>query len=1226
MPLVKLYLHFHGPRKKQAIFFSLSLGPGAASAPFRSDPTRRLHLSPELEPFDYRPSINIPVYRYYLPPSARPIAPRQSFPTMRKRSHRPPTRIGRGIPSSAKISGIGDFVRALRLAGVDRVMTEDITTMRTTKIGGGSQFTVYDDTGVGRYLNFPSAVMKCANVELDDESVARGDENRDQKVLDTLQRELVALTHPALRQHANISRLLLYDLITSSSGKSIPTLVVERAKFGSLYDLLERGQHTVMATDRADICKDITAGLSAIHRAGIVHGDVKADNVLIFESPEQNKQFLAKISDFGSIITVDDAKEIEKRGGQVRYNGTKSTNAPETVNQSGRNAIAADMLVRCDMYSLGLVYLHVLAGRWERDWEAKDDRILEQGIDVVKRSDLPQEVCVQFCEAIGKILQYDPEKRCADLTTVLEALTPNQPANNLATASAPTPTSRPEIDVNKSIELKFGRSDYLDFGWHDEMLLAKDIQHDIFVDSQATAALPEFKQSSRSCFELALAYSIGFGTEANVDKALNMMLEAARRQYLPARAMVHAWFDANEREIGVHEEVGLNWLFEATLWGSTCAGKVLQRKSLDDYLAAREEFHDRGGYNQYFYDTQPPEYIGSEGYLSTIGQLLNGDSKQHMYSLLESAVIYGDGALAKYLLQQKGADPSFRNQLGESLLLLCSKGGHLNVLEILVEHGASVDTYDADGKQVQDSPLHWLVAFDHDDKEAAANLLFHAGADLSADIAWHHPTIDYPGQFPQGTPFHFAAFCNDEKVTDILLAYHRSLRLNPTMCLSGSSQITPSPLNPIEYTTKFRRPSILGKLISAGFLESSTTRNALGDVSTLPIYAIWAANGSLGLKTDVAAEQCIDLLVRACPSLVNQPGELGFTPIMIASYNHCETATRCLISAGCDVNARTPPEYDGRNALNLYSDNQLSYKDDNIIDLLHAAGADLEQGSTSDKKPLHFAARENNIRAARRLLELGANLQSRRGFGETPLHTAALYGSVEVGRFLLEMGADTMAEHWGGGVNSKWKGLTPLAFAGSRGQKGFMKLLLEEYGVVPLARQGTRDTILHFAVCNTGEETLKMLLDIPKLKAQGLLNQKNFKGIAPLHVACCNMQRPHIELLINAGADINQLTDSGHSPLDLAHHVRSFLWGTITQEHNVPTLSPLTLTPESRETSNVVMTPSTGSVDSLERVLIERAEDHVESTACQQVIQYLEELGAHKASLQPVPEGLASLE
>lgn len=322
-----------------------------------------------------------------------------------------------------------------------------------------------------------------------------GDANRDQKVLDTLQRELVALTHPGLRQHANISRLLLYDLITSS-GKSIPTLVVERATFGSLYDFLER------------------AGLSAIHRAGIVHGDVKADNILIFESPEPDKQFLAKISDFGSIITVDNAKEMEKRGGQVRYNGTKSTNAPETVNQSGRDAIKAEMLVRCDTYSLGLVYLHVLARRWERDWEGKDDRVLGLAIDVVKSSDLPPEFYPQFCGVVGMLLQYDPIKRCADLTTMLEALTPNQMSDNTVAISLHnhSPTSRPEIDISKSIETKFDRPGHLDFGWHDELLLAKDIQRDIFTTAQSASSLSEFKQSSRPCFELALAYSIGFGT------------------------------------------------------------------------------------------------------------------------------------------------------------------------------------------------------------------------------------------------------------------------------------------------------------------------------------------------------------------------------------------------------------------------------------------------------------------------------------------------------------------------------------------------------------------------------------------------------------------------------------------------------------------------------------------------------------------------------------------
>ena len=60
-------------------------------------------------------------------------------------------------------------------------------------------------------------------------------------------------------------------------------LVVERATFGSLYDLLERGQQTVTARDRADICNDVTAGLSAIHRAGFFHGDVKSGGVLVFE-------------------------------------------------------------------------------------------------------------------------------------------------------------------------------------------------------------------------------------------------------------------------------------------------------------------------------------------------------------------------------------------------------------------------------------------------------------------------------------------------------------------------------------------------------------------------------------------------------------------------------------------------------------------------------------------------------------------------------------------------------------------------------------------------------------------------------------------------------------------------------------------------------------------------------------------------------------------------------
>jgi ankyrin repeat protein len=89
--------------------------------------------------------------------------------------------------------------------------------------------------------------------------------------------------------------------------------------------------------------------------------------------------------------------------------------------------------------------------------------------------------------------------------------------------------------------------------------------------------------------------------------------------------------------------------------------------------------------------------------------------------------------------------------------------------------------------------------------------------------------------------------------------------------------------------------------------------------------------------------------------------------------------------------------------------------------------------------------------------------------------------------------------------------------------------------------------MVHFAVSDTEGEMLKMLLDIPKLKGQDLLNQKNHKGIAPLHAACGNVRQPHIELLVKAGADINQLTDSGHSPLDLAYHARASMQEAIAQ-------------------------------------------------------------------------------
>ena len=48
-----------------------------------------------------------------------------------------------------------------------------------------------------------------------------------------------------------------------------------------------------------DTCKDISRGMKYLHDNGIVHGDLKCDNVLLQSSHVEPKGFTAKVADFG---------------------------------------------------------------------------------------------------------------------------------------------------------------------------------------------------------------------------------------------------------------------------------------------------------------------------------------------------------------------------------------------------------------------------------------------------------------------------------------------------------------------------------------------------------------------------------------------------------------------------------------------------------------------------------------------------------------------------------------------------------------------------------------------------------------------------------------------------------------------------------------------------------------------------------------------------------------
>ena len=234
--------------------------------------------------------------------------------------------------------------------------------------------------------------------------------------IDSFHKELVILTHDAFRKHANIVRLLLYDLVEDGDDVFTPALVIERAHYGTLTTSLK--QETISESEKLDICWDVTSALFILHKHGVVHGDVKPDNILIFQSSAEEKgRYTAKITDFGSSIFVGQAK-------RVRYLDTKITNALETIDQSESNAISSNIFPHCDEYSFDLLFLFIVAEEWKDIWLTKDKNVLDKALTFIRTSTLSEMVRLRLCSALRLLLQWDPRNRCADLSTSLNILKP----------------------------------------------------------------------------------------------------------------------------------------------------------------------------------------------------------------------------------------------------------------------------------------------------------------------------------------------------------------------------------------------------------------------------------------------------------------------------------------------------------------------------------------------------------------------------------------------------------------------------------------------------------------------------------------------------------------------------------------------------------------------------------------------------------------------------------
>ena len=106
-------------------------------------------------------------------------------------------------------------------------------------------------------------------------------------------------------------------------------------------ELLDQGQ-TFSTSEATEICLELCGALSAVHEAGLLHGDIKAHNVMRADDGR------IVLMDFGAGRELDDAS---------LPSGTPAYLAPEIL--AGKPAT-----IRSDIYSLGVLLFHLVTGTY----------------------------------------------------------------------------------------------------------------------------------------------------------------------------------------------------------------------------------------------------------------------------------------------------------------------------------------------------------------------------------------------------------------------------------------------------------------------------------------------------------------------------------------------------------------------------------------------------------------------------------------------------------------------------------------------------------------------------------------------------------------------------------------------------------------------------------------------------------------------------------------------
>ena len=263
-----------------------------------------------------------------------------------------------------------------------------------------------------------------------------------------------------------------------------------------------------------------------------------------------------------------------------------------------------------------------------------------------------------------------------------------------------------------------------------------------------------------------------------------------------------------------------------------------------------------------------------------------------------------------------------------------------------------------------------------------------------------------------------------------------------------------------------------------------------------------------------------------------------------AVMNADNAALRALLRTRVDVNA---PQADGTTALHW-----AVYRDDmETADLLLRAGSNVRAANREGATVLSLACINGNASMIEKLLSAGADVNERLPNGETPLMLAARTGNVEALKVLLRHGAEVNAKE-------KLRGTTPLMWAAAQSHPAAVTLLID-HGADWSARSSLVPKGRSAYLAPTAVERARQFADEDRRSSARAIEQQRSSldqpnrdsrldggGLTALIFAARQGDLESVEALVKAGADVNQTSQYGWTPILTAtqnkyYRVASFL-------------------------------------------------------------------------------------